>query len=162
MTGNGLYWVNDVMKNLNKSYFEVDRKSDCEYDSFAAMSYMLYEDYWTELYTGFKDGNEQINYVIGGPTVEQLFTSYNKKYQTQYSAKADGFGCGYKIAKTPTSQYCDELTGLFNESDNTYVCDPGTGTKLYYLSSPSGLSGVYSLLAGTRCPLDRLSKLLRV
>ena len=36
----------------------------------------------TEIWNNFME--DTASYVIGGPTLEMLFDSYNKKYQTQY------------------------------------------------------------------------------
>ncbi len=76
------------LKTLNKDYF--DKNFSSEDNNMKAVAYMLDTSIWNT----FKDNNA--DYVIGGPTVELFFNSYNAKYGTKYEAQAYS-NKGYKI-----------------------------------------------------------------
>ncbi len=98
------------IKALNKDFYGNNNYESTDVN-MKAVAYMLDTDIWTEKFIGKKEGNDKVEYVIAGPTIEQIFNSYNNKYGTKYSAKVSDVieeaypgalrtSIGYKISKT--------------------------------------------------------------
>ena len=126
------------MQSLNSSWFSLKEKSTS--DGLKAVAYMLDTDIWTQEFTGNKDGNEQVEYVVGGPSIEQIFKAYNKKYRTNYSAKAFN-GTGYKIKETPSeveSEYSFSISDMLKHyEDSTFMLGKNATASVLWIASPS-------------------------
>ncbi len=86
-----------------------------------AMAYMLDKEVWS-VYKG-----EGAKYAIGGPTVELLLNSYNKKYGTSYSCEVQ-----HEYGYVPPDV-------SFSTSDSLYVITnrpQGEYTDEYFVASP--------------------------
>ena len=68
------------LKELNNDYFNTKGFSS-ENNNMKAVAYMMDTTAWN---SKFKDTKNKADYVIGGPSVELLFKSYNDKYKTAY------------------------------------------------------------------------------
>lgn len=121
-TGTGDIIDNEI-KALNSKYFEyltINNKTNTAINA-KAMAYMLDKEVWS-VYKG-----EGAKYAIGGPTVELLLNSYNKKYGTSYSCEVQ-HEYGY------TQPYVS-----FSTSDSLYVITKrpqGEYTQNYFVASP--------------------------
>ena len=128
-----------AMKALNSDYFNT-RKYTSTANNMKAVAYMLDRNKWTEKYTSSSIGNDQIEYVIGGPSLEQIFKAYNKKYNTKYSAKATSKN-GYKGLESESSndsdyKYCTSLTKL-NAADSAFVISSTDKAPSMWVASPA-------------------------
>ncbi len=150
------------IKALNKDFYENDFESTDK--NMKAVAYMLDTDIWTEKFIGKKEGNDKVEYVIAGPTIEQIFNSYNNKYGTKYSAKASNVieeiypgsspsmtSTGYKISKTgDDDSYEFSIDKMLMKKDGTTVDETyaiSSTDKSYYMyvASPSSIDTRYVL-----------------
>ena len=118
---------NIAYKWLNKYY---EKNYTSEYNNMKAVSYMLD----TEIWNNFME--DTASYVIGGPTLEMLFGSYNKKYQTQYDCQAIN-NEGYIIRETEDSEWEALITGLLGTDDELYIVKNQGKALSYWIASPS-------------------------
>lgn len=84
----------------------------------------------TEIWGKFKDSNNRAEYVIGGPTIEMLFNSYNTKYslEDKYQVKVSD-ASGYQMS---TSSYYE-----LNTENSFYAISKYDEAKAYWVASPS-------------------------
>ena len=125
--------VSTVGRKSNKSYFDylTANSTTRTNENMKAVAYMTDTDVW-KVYAGSK-----AEYAIGGPTIEMLMKSYNKKYNEDYQAKTidvkgyqistDG-GANWKTYMTDSSEY-------LNKSDSQYVVS--TTEYGMWVASPS-------------------------
>ena len=116
------------IKGLNNSYFNI-KKYVSSYENIKAVAYMLDTKAWS----GFML-SDKADYVIGGPTVELLFKSYNQKYGTNYVAEAIN-NIGYMIGQGGTTN----ISGFYlsNTKDPLYVITSKNNAYSYWISTPS-------------------------
>ncbi len=135
---NGSEVIAESMRSLNTDWFSREYTSG-ENKNMQAVAYMLDTEIWTQEFTGSATGTNQVEYVVGGPSIEQIFKAYNKKYGTQYSAKAFS-NIGYKISKTPSeneSDYSTSISGMLKTSDSTFVISDTSKASAEWVASPS-------------------------
>ena len=77
----------ETMRKLNSKWFESEYTGDRNVEK--AMAYLLDRNVWTKKFIGEETENNQVEYVIGGPSVEQVLKSYNKKYGTRHDLDVD-------------------------------------------------------------------------
>ena len=118
--------TDDRIKGLNNSYFNAKRYSST-YDNMKSVAYMLDTKAWS----GF--ATNKAEYVIGGPTIELLFKSYNQKHGTNYVAEATSI-TGYKIGENGTAN--NYGFNLSNKTDPLYVVTSKLDAYAYWLASP--------------------------
>ena len=118
---------NSAYKWLNKYY---EKQYTSEYNNMKAVAYMLDTNVWNT----FKE--DTASYAIGGPTLEMLFDSYNKKYGTQYECQATSKE-GYLIRKTANSEWEARITGLLETNDELYTISNQNNALSYWIASPS-------------------------
>lgn len=87
---------------------------------------MLDTDAWS-VYAG-----EYADYAIGGPSVELLLNSYNKKYNQNYVAQAPS-STGYMLGSNSSTDYWIKLS----KSDDTLYTIDSPDADAYWLASPS-------------------------
>ena len=136
---------NPKLKLLNSSYFEQNFTSEA--NNMKAVAYMLD----TEAWKGFKDTNNKAEYAIGGPTIEMLFSSYNKKNKTSHEAKAIS-ETGYLIKKDNLDDWKYYIQNLLIDNENFYRLDNAENANGMWLASPSCyyISGLlYSYIDGS-------------
>ncbi len=98
--------VDKEMQKLNFDFFGEDGTKNTSTDeNMKTVAYMLDREIWTSKFIGNKDGNDKVKYVIASPTIEQMFSSYNKKYGTNKSAKVykkelGAASTGYKVSNS--------------------------------------------------------------
>ena len=129
-----------TIQALNSSYFSNGYTS--ENYNMKSVAYMLDTGVWS-VYAG-----NEAEYAIGGPTIEMLMKSYNKKYGVDYRAQASS-ATGYKISKDGGDNWANAYTGMLDTSDSLYVINSTTKAYAMWLASPSAdssseLMGVYS------------------
>ena len=122
--------VEPKIKNLNSDYF--NKNYSYSGDTLKATSYLLDINIWSI----FKDDNGEnakAEYAIGGPTIELLLNSYNKKYNKNYSAYARD-GVGYLVNSDVKLDENDNLYSLSNSKDapGMWISTPNS----YYRNSP--------------------------
>lgn len=138
------YATVNEMKNLNSKYFV--SYTGVGYNNMKSVASMLDTNIWSTYMDSTTNGNAQ--YVIGGPTIEMLFKSYNQTHGTDFGAKAPN-ATGYQITRTQTantgwadaidsmlSTNANEPAGLNNNLKKLYVVS-NTGADAYWLASPS-------------------------
>lgn len=143
-TGSGRI-TDSTIKKLNNSYFSQNYSSTNS--NMKAVAYMLDKNAWSS----FEDRGGVTSYVVGGPTIEILLESYNKKYGTCYQAKAmsESNSVGYKLSYDGGKNWGDALPNL-NTKNNPYGSN-STDALGMFLASPifSGInddSGIYMFL----------------
>lgn len=125
--------IAETQKKLNNSYFYKEDGTDnysSTKDNMKSVAYMMDTEAWN---SKFLDTNKA-EYVIGGPTVELLFKSYNKKYKEEYVAGATS-QTGYSIKKQESHRWSTE--SMLNSSDSLYVISSYSNAPGYWLASPS-------------------------
>ena len=135
----------DTIKKLNKSFF-IDKQYTGVEDSnvnsnMKAVAYMLDTTAWST----FKDSNGKADYVIGGPTLEMLFKSYNQKHPGKnYEAQATS-ATGYQLRVNGGTwkYYTDSGSDYLNSGDSLYVLPSSKGADAVWVASPSATSTGY-------------------
>ena len=128
------------LKALNNDYLNTKGFSS-ENNNMKAVAYMMDTTAWN---SKFKDTNNKADYVIGGPSVELLFKSYNDKYKTAYVSQATN-ATGYQIKKkAKDTSWSYSIGSMLKTSDPLYVITARSNALAYWLASPSanGPSGV--------------------
>ena len=115
------------IKELNSSYFSVGFKSTS--NNMKAVAYMLDTNVWSG-FTG-----EKAEYSIGCPTLELFFNSYNKKYKTNYKARASSVD-GYLVSNDNGSSWNTVIRTMISTNDTTYISKSSNATGLW-IASPS-------------------------
>ena len=128
----------DTIKNLNSSFFAISDSSTNTNNNMKAVAYMLDTTAWS----AFKDSNGKADYVIGGPTLEMLFKSYNQKHPGKnYKAQATS-ATGYQLRVNGGTwkNYTDSNSDYLDSSDSLYVLPSSKGADSMWLASPSSNS----------------------
>ena len=130
------------LKALNNDYFNTKGYTS-ENDNMKSVAYMMDTTAWN---SKFRDTNKA-EYVIGGPTVELLFKSYNEKYKTAYESQAvessDKSNTGYQIRKTSSDSWSTGIGSMLKTSDSLYVITKQTDAYAYWLASPSASNAYF-------------------
>ena len=119
--------TDEKIKELNSDYFSKFFGSN---DKMKAIAYMLDTKVWN-VFAG-----EQAEYAIGGPTIELLVKSYNKKNTTNYIVGAMGEE-GYGIKDNLEDSSWSSSLNLEN-SQGLYVIKSEDKASAYYIASPAG------------------------
>ena len=128
------------MQKYNKDYFKDYTSTN---PNMIAVAYMLDTATWSPFATSSEGYAE---WAIGGPTVELLFTAYNKyKGLTGNIAyKADAASAtGYKISKDGGTNYANYYSSTMIALDTSTVDNPysiynqKSQSNYYWLASPS-------------------------
>ncbi len=119
------------LKALNNDYFNTKGYTS-ENSNMKSVAYMMDTTAWN---SKFRD-TSKAEYVVGGPTVELLFKSYNEKYKTAYESQASS-ATGYQIRKTSSDSWSDYVSSMLKTSDSLYVITKQTDAYAYWLASPS-------------------------
>ena len=124
----------DLVKNLNKSYF-IDNSFTSTNENMKAVAYMLDTKAWSN----FKDTTGKASYVIGGPTIEILFKSYNEKHLGKiYEAQAfNETGYQLRINGGTWKNYTNSSSEYLDSSDSLYVLPSSNGANAMWVVSPS-------------------------
>ena len=125
----------DTIKNLNSSFFARSDSSKNTNYNMRAVAYMLDTTAWST----FKDSNGKADYVIGGPTLEMLFKSYNQKHPGKnYEAQAtSAIGYQLRVNEGTWKDYTDSSSDYLDSSDSLYVLPSSKGASAMWLASPS-------------------------
>ena len=122
------------LKALNNDYFNTKGYTS-ENSNMKSVAYMMDTTAWN---SKFRD-TSKAEYVVGGPTVELLFKSYNEKYKTAYESQASS-ATGYQIRKTSSDSWSTGIGSMLKTSDSLYVITKQTDALAYWLASPSAYS----------------------
>ena len=125
------------LKALNNDYFNTKGYTS-ENSNMKSVAYMMDTTAWN---SKFRD-TSKAEYVVGGPTVELLFKSYNEKYKTAYESQASS-ATGYQIRKTSSDSWSTGIGSMLKTSDSLYVITKQTDALAYWLASPSAYSTDY-------------------
>ena len=135
--------LNTELRNLNSEFNNEETKVKTVNPNMQAVAYMLDSSIWKPKFVG--ENNNNVKYVIGGPTIKQLFTSYNAKYSTNYEPKngetyiSNSRACdsyGYRIKKDDSWE--TSISNMLNSNDETYCC-----TWPMWVASPSAEDNYY-------------------
>ena len=118
-------WLKSFLDNYSSTW-----------ENMKAVAYMLDTDVWNVYKT------DKAEYAIGGPTVEMLIESYNKKMGVDYQAKATSEK-GYQISKDGGANWANYYSGMFSTSETLYVLSShsNSGADCMWLASPSATAG---------------------
>ena len=124
------------IKALNNSFFSQNLTSTNE--NMRAVAYMLDTKAWETFKDSANNDTSKSEYVIGGPTVEMLFKSYNQKHPGKnYEAKAtNATGYQIRVNEGDWKNYADSADYL-NTTDTLYVLPSSKGANAMCLASPS-------------------------
>lgn len=132
------------LQRLNKNYFEylANQNINSTNPNMMAVAYMMDTEAWKPFAMSTEGYAE---YAIGAPTVELLFTAYNKyknkstneKYMTQVISKN-----GYQISNNGGTTYVNYHTvGIIASTDNPYsVSSYSENASACWLASPANNS----------------------
>ena len=136
--------IGTIGQNLNRKFYSYLKANSTtsSYNNIRAVAYMLDVAIWED----FK--GTQADYAIGGPTVELLFTAYNKYKNltgnTTYLTDVNGQN-GYRISKDNGTNWKEYYDGMIeadtSAKDSPYIVSSGSSADLYWLASPSGYDG---------------------
>ena len=130
------------IKALNNSFFSQNFTS--ANDNMKAVAYMLDTKAWETFKDSANNDTSKAEYVIGGPTVEMLFKSYNQKHPgKKYEAKATS-KTGYQI-RTNDGDWVYDLLNALNTNDTLYVLPSSKGANAMWLAGPSA-DGTYRVM----------------
>lgn len=148
---NGSDDVAEETRYLNGAYYEylTYNKTRSTNDNMKAVAYMCDTNVWNKFKTNKAD------FTIGGPTIELLFKSYNKKYGTNYLAGSlesnetskDSEGksvesinkTGYRISNNGGNSWTTGYNYTVITQDTTYILRQGN-TRGIWLASPSAVA----------------------
>ena len=130
------------LKALNNDYFNT-KKFTSTNSNMKSVAYMLDTTAWN---SKFKDTNNKTDYVIGGPSVELLFKSYNEKYGTAYESRASS-ETGYQIRKTSSDSWSTGIRSMLTTSDSLYVIRSQSDACAMWVASPSAISTYSAMYA---------------
>ena len=119
------------LKALNNDYFNTKGYTSTN-SNMKSVAYMMDTTAWN---SKFRD-TSKAEYVVGGPTVELLFKSYNEKYKTAYESQASS-ATGYQIRKTSSDDWSNSIGSMLTTSDQLYVITKTSDAYAYWLASPS-------------------------
>ena len=144
------------LKALNNDYFNTKGYTS-ENDNMKSVAYMMDTTAWN---SKFRD-TSKAEYVVGGPTVELLFKSYNEKYKTAYESQAvessDKSNTGYQIRKTSSDSWSTGIGSMLKTSDSLYVITKQTDAYAYWLASPSATSPNYVMFVACNGSVDNIN-----
>ena len=127
------------LKALNNDYFNTKGYTS-KNSNMKSVAYMMDTTAWN---SKFRD-TSKAEYVVGGPTVELLFKSYNEKYKTAYESQASS-ATGYQIRETSSDSWSNGIGSMLKISDSLYVITKQTDALAYWLASPSA-DAIYSVM----------------
>lgn len=166
---NGVEGITDSkLKYLNSKFFKyleeknVTVKKGAGYSE--AIAYMMDKDIWTQ---SFKDKGQYAEYVVGGPTIELLFKSYNKKvynnveqYQTKvensngyygYLVSKGGAGFDSYLNRDKLSRYVTLFNLGNGDGEGFWLASPGQGSiMIFYYNGAITSYGTNSNIHGFR------------
>ena len=116
------------IKKLNNDYFSKGYTSTNV--NMKAVAYMLDTNIWNS----FKA--DKADYAIGGPTIEMLISSYNKKHNVDYRVRATGTYGYYTISIDGGKTWKSEYPGMLDKNDSLYALS-SSETGGMWLASPS-------------------------
>ena len=129
------------MQKYNRDYFNDYTSTN---PNMRAVAYMLDTTTWSPFATSTKNYAE---WAIGGPTIELLFTAYNKYAGTSYEADALS-AIGYKVRKTSSDSFSNSISSAIQNDtdiiDNPYsISKERIGGNGYWIASPCNVSDAY-------------------
>ena len=121
--------TDEKIKELNNDYFNIKKYTSTN-DNMKKVAYMLDTNVWSV----FK--GEQAEYAIGGPTIELLFESHNKRHITGYVAEATSEE-GYQIKEEQSDSWSYYIYDMLNTTDRLYVISSESKVSYYWVASPT-------------------------
>lgn len=125
----GSYDIEINMQKYNKDYFKDYTSTNL---NMKCVAYMLDTTTWKPFSTSNKNYAE---WAVGGPTIELLFTAYNKYSGTLYEADATSEN-GYKVRKKPEDSFDTILSGYAIEYYPYSVRTLNTYAQNWWIASP--------------------------
>ena len=126
--------ITEDMKCFNKDYF--DKGYNSTNYNMKTISYLLDKVIWTDKFKG-----NDADYVVGGPSLEMVLTSYNQftNQSNMYQSRAEN-STGYKLSDDSGSNWnYSSNTGskYLTQGDNLYRISSQSNACAYWISSPS-------------------------
>ena len=134
--------ITEDMKWFNRDYF--DKGYSSTNPDMKAVAYLLDKQIWTDKFKG--NGAE---YVVGGPSLEMVFDSYNQytNQSNMYQSIAEN-SLGYKMSDDGGSKwdyYSSSNSKYLTQNDELYRISNTNKAYAYWLSSPSA-NGTISVM----------------
>ena len=121
--------ISTNMQKYNRDYFKDYTSTN---PNMKAVAYMLDTTTWVSFSTSSKNYAE---WAIGGPSIELLFTAYNKYEGTTYEADATSVN-GYKFRKTSSDSFSYSLSGVITRGPYSVLNLDVSKSKGYFIASP--------------------------
>ena len=134
------------MKWFNKEYFGKGYTSqNC---NMKAIAYILDSNIWTDKFKG--DG---IDYVVGGPSLDMIFDSYNQftNQNSMYQTKATS-AIGYQFSEDggiTWNHYSSNTSKFLTQNDELYRISSQNNAIKYWTSSPSAFGSDHVIGIGS-------------
>ena len=126
--------IAEDMRWFNKDYFNKGYSSTDR--SMKAVAYLLDKSIWTDKFKG--NGAE---YVVGGPSLEMIFDSYNQFTSQSHMYQAEAISdIGYHLSYdggTNWEYHIQDSSKYLTQGDNLYSIVNNSDTYGYWVSSPS-------------------------
>ncbi len=137
------------IKALNNSFFSQNFTSTN--NNMRAVAYMLDTKAWETFKDSANNDTSKAEYVIGGPTVEMLFKSYNQAHPGKnYEAEAKS-ATGYQIRVNAGGwKYYTDSSDYLDTTDTLYVLPSSKGADAMWLASPSTYNAYGVMYVGYR------------
>ena len=134
--------ITEDMKWFNKDYF--DKGYSSTNNNMKAVAYLLDKAIWTDKFEG-----KGAEYVVGGPSLDMVLTSYNQytNQSNMYQAKSTST-TGYQLSYdggTNCKNYIDNSSNSLTQGDTLYRISSSNNAYGYWVSSPSANS-TYSVM----------------
>ena len=114
--------TDERLKALNSEFFKNEKSHNVNFGNINMLAYMMDINAWDNFV------GTSAEYAIGGPTVELLINSYNKKHETNYEIISDYVG--YEV---------NSAIGAFDVNDSLYVISSTKKAEAMWLASPNSL-----------------------
>ncbi len=143
--------IADDMKWFNKDYF--DKEFSSTNINIKAVSYLLDKSIWTDKFKG-----NGVEYVVGGPSLEIVLTSYNQ-YTNQnnvYQSRAEN-STGYQLSYDGGINWkynIQDTLKYLTQGDKLYRTNNGNNAYAYWVSSPSAYNTAYVVRVGSNGYID--------
>ena len=145
--------ITEDMKWFNQDYFDKNYTSTSE--NMKAVSYLLDKSIWTDKFNG-----NAADYVVGGPSLEMVLTSYNQSTNQSnvYQSRAEN-STGYKLSYDGGINwytFIDDSSKYLTKIDNLYRISSQSNALAYWVSSPSANNPNGVMFVNRHCELSLL------
>ena len=137
--------IAEDIKWFNKDYF--DKNYTSTNPNMKTVAYLLDKSIWTDKFKG-----NDADYVVGGPSLDMLLTSYNQytNQNNMYQFRAEN-STGYKISEDSGTNWIyisNSSSKYLTKVDNIYLINGQSNALAYWISSPSAFATNFVMSVG--------------